>query len=246
MRLTRIFVPAPLVAGEVIVLPSQAAEHLIRVLRLPPGAPFTLFNGAGGEFSAALGEPNGKRVSAHVLAHTVVERESPLRITLLQGIARGERMDLIVQKATELGVSRVVPVLAERSVVKLDAKQRLRKREHWQAIAVSACEQCGRNRVPEVGEPMALGDAIAALPPGDSRFLLAADGDASLATSAQRNPLSPVVLLIGPEGGLADNETSHARAQGFSACRMGPRVMRTETAGLAALALLQAVLGDLR
>jgi len=246
MRLTRIYVQAPLVAGEVLVLPSQAAEHLTRVLRLPPGAPFTLFNGAGGEFSAALQETTGKRVSARVLAHTLVERESPLQVTLLQGIARGERMDLIVQKATELGVSRIVPVLADRSIVKLDAKQRTRKREHWQAIAVSACEQCGRNRLPEVDEPLALGDAIAALPPGDSRFLLAADGETSLAVSAQRNPHSPVVLLIGPEGGLAENERMHARAQGFSACRMGPRVMRTETAGLAALALLQAVLGDLR
>ena len=116
-----------------------------------------MFNGTGGEFSATLKAPAGKSVAAHVLAHAAVERESPLQITLLQGIARGERMDLIVQKATELGVTRIVPVLAERSVVKLDAKQRERKREHWQAIAISACEQCGRNRVPEVSEPTAAG-----------------------------------------------------------------------------------------
>jgi 16S rRNA (uracil1498-N3)-methyltransferase len=163
MRLTRIHVPGPLTEGAQIFLPAQAGEHLTRVLRLPPGAPFILFNGAGGEFSAALKASAGKNVVAQVLAHSNVERESPLQITLLQGIARGERMDLIVQKATELGVTRIVPFLAERSVVKLDAKQRVRKREHWQAIAISACEQCGRNRVAEVIEPMTLGDAINSL-----------------------------------------------------------------------------------
>jgi 16S rRNA (uracil1498-N3)-methyltransferase len=246
MRLTRLYVPGPVVAGQDIVLPAQAGEHLTRVLRLPPGTPFTLFNGAGGEFSAALGESTGKRVAARVLEHVAAERESSLQITLLQGIARGERMDLIVQKATELGVTRIVPVLAERSVVKLDAKQRERKREHWRAVAISACEQCGRNRVPDVDEPVSLGEAIAAIAQGNSRFLLAADGESSLVSSAQQNPRSPVTLLIGPEGGLAEGERASARAQGFYACHMGPRVMRTETAGLAALALLQSVLGDFR
>ena len=167
----------------------------------------------------------------------------PLTITLLQGVARGERMDLIVQKATELGVSRIVPVLAERSVVKVDAKQRERKLEHWQSIAISACEQCGRNRVPEVSAPAALGDAIAALLAGNLRCLLAADGSESLAAAA-RSAGSGVVLLIGPEGGLADNERRYAGAHGFTMYRLGPRILRTETAGLAALATLQAVAGD--
>jgi 16S rRNA (uracil1498-N3)-methyltransferase len=246
MRLTRIHVPDTLVAGAEIVLPAQAGEHLTRVLRLPPGAPFTLFNGAGGEFSAALKVPVGKRVFAQVLAHTAVERESPLQVTLLQGIARGERMDLIVQKATELGATRIVPFLAERSVVKLDAKQRMRKREHWQAIAISACEQCGRNRVPEVGEPQHLGDAIRELAPDMQRFLLAADGETSLAAPVTQDNLRAVVLLIGPEGGLADTEQSFALANGFTASRLGPRVMRTETAGLAAIAVLQTLAGDFR
>ncbi|MEO8019551.1 MAG: 16S rRNA (uracil(1498)-N(3))-methyltransferase [Pseudomonadota bacterium] len=245
MRLTRIHVPGPLTAGSDIVLPEQAGEHLARVLRLPPGAPFTLFNGAGGEFSAALKESPGKRICAHVLVHTPVERESPLQITLLQGVARGERMDLIVQKATELGVTRIIPVLAERSVVKLDAKQRARKREHWQAIAISACEQCGRNRVPEVAEPTPLGDSLAALDEGGLRCLLAADGPESLVSAASRAAMRPIALLIGPEGGLAENERAFAQANRFVACRLGPRIMRTETAGLAALAALQAVSGDL-
>jgi 16S rRNA (uracil1498-N3)-methyltransferase len=246
MRLTRIHVPDTLVPGTEIVLPTQAGEHLTRVLRLPPGAPFTLFNGAGGEFSAALKASAGKRVLAHVLAHTAVERESPLQVTLLQGIARGERMDLIVQKATELGVARIVPFLAERSVVRLDPKQRLRKREHWQAIAISACEQCGRNRVPEVCEPTELADAIRNLAPDAPRFLLAADGEASLAAPVTNGNLRAVVLLIGPEGGLADNESSSALTNGFTAARLGPRVMRTETAGLAAIAVLQTLAGDFR
>ena len=246
MRLTRIHVPDTLVPGTEIVLPTQAGEHLTRVLRLPPGAPFTLFNGAGGEFSAALKASAGKRVLAHVLAHTAVERESPLQVTLLQGIARGERMDLIVQKATELGVTRIVPFLAERSVVRLDPKQRLRKREHWQAIAISACEQCGRNRVPEVCEPTELADAIRNLAPDAPRFLLAADGEASLAAPVTKGNLRAVVLLIGPEGGLADNESSSALTNGFTAARLGPRVMRTETAGLAAIAVLQTLAGDFR
>jgi 16S rRNA (uracil1498-N3)-methyltransferase len=152
-------------------------------------------------------------------------------------------MDLIVQKATELGVTRIVPVLAERSVVKLDAKQRARKREHWQAIAISACEQCGRNRVPEVTEPVPFDDTIQTLRADALRCLLAAHGEVSLAAAA-RDARRAVVLLIGPEGGLADNERKFAQAHGFIACRMGPRVMRTESAGLAALAILQTVAGD--
>jgi 16S rRNA (uracil1498-N3)-methyltransferase len=166
-------------------------------------------------------------------------------VTLLQGIARGERMDLIVQKATELGVARIVPVLAERSVVKLDAKQRERKREHWQAIANSACEQCGRNRVPDVGAPRAFANSLDDLAADAQRCLLAADGDTALA-QAGADAGRPVVLLIGPEGGLADAEREFARAHGFIACHLGPRVMRTETAGLAALAVLQTVAGDFR
>jgi 16S rRNA (uracil1498-N3)-methyltransferase len=246
MRLTRIYVPDPLAAGTDVVLPAQAAEHLTRVLRLEPGAPLTLFNGAGGEYSATLGATAGKKTQVRVLEHDAVERDSPADITLVQGVARGERMDLIVQKATELGVTRIVPVLADRSVVKLDPKQRARKLEHWQAIAISACEQCGRNRVPEVREPAALGDAIAALAAGSVRWLLAADARDSLATVAADAAARPIVLLIGPEGGLADNERQFALANGFAACRLGPRVMRTETAGLAALALLQTLAGDFR
>lgn len=243
MRLTRVFVEQRLSSGKGVGIPEQSGLHLTRVLRLDVGAPLTLFDGTGGEYAATL-ERDGKKVWARVGAFDAVERESPLDITLLQGIARGERMDLIVQKATELGVRRIVPVFAERSVVKADARQRERKLEHWQAIAIAACEQCGRNRVPTVGEPQGLGDAIAALPPDSARCLLSADGDEPLPAFATRTRGRPLVLLIGPEGGTAENEDKYARANGFVACRLGPRILRTETAGLAALATLQANAGD--
>jgi len=246
MRLTRIHVPGALSEGDEIELPAQAGEHLTRVLRLEPGAALTLFNSAGGEYSATLSPSAGKKVRARVHKHERVERESPLHVTLWQGVARGERMDLIVQKATELGVARIVPVLAERSVVKLDAKQRERKREHWQAIAISACEQCGRNRVAEVGEPVGLGDAMKSLSDASFRCLLSAEGKETLAAAAESVGTRSVVLLIGPEGGLADGERQFAHAYGFKDFRMGPRVLRTETAGLAALAILQTVAGDFR
>jgi 16S rRNA (uracil1498-N3)-methyltransferase len=245
MRLTRIHVPGPLVEGEEISLPPQAGEHLVRVLRLSAGAPLVLFDGMGGEYPATLSAA-GKRARARVGSRERAERESPLDVTLLQGIARSERMDLIVQKATELGVTRIVPLLAERCVVRLDAKQRERKREHWQAIAVSACEQCGRNILPAVDLPLTLADAISALPGAGARCLLSAEGRESLAALASREARAPLVLLIGPEGGLADGEEQHALANGFVACRLGPRILRTETAGLAALAVLQAVVGDFR
>ena len=246
MRLTRIFVPGPLAVGIQTELPAQAGAHLTRVLRLEAGAPLTLFNGAGGEYAASLLPGNGKQVLVRVTRHDAIERESPMQITLLQGVARGERMDLIVQKATELGVTRIVPFLAERSVVKLDARQRVRKREHWQAIAISACEQCGRNRVPEVSEPAALGDCVDAVAADSLRCLLAADGESSLAAAAMNATRRAFVLLIGPEGGLAENERAFARANDFAGYSLGPRVMRTETAGLAALAVLQTLAGDFR
>lgn len=242
MRLTRIHVPGPIAAGSEIELPRQAGEHLVRVLRLKAGAALTLFDGRGGEYAATLAQA-GKTITARVQSHDPVERESPLDVTLLQGVARGERMDLIVQKATELGVTRIVPVLAERSVVKVDAQQSVRKRDHWQAVAIAACEQCGRNRVPEVLSPAGIGDALAALPASGARCLLAADGGESLATMA-RGETRQFALLIGPEGGLTDNERQHARTQGFEAYRLGPRILRTETAGLAAIATLQVAAGD--
>ncbi len=244
MRLTRIYIPEALAAGHEIMLPQPAAEHLTRVLRLEPGAPFLVFDGRGHEYTAVLGDRHGKQSRARVEREVSVERESPLDVTLLQGIARGERMDFIIQKATELGVTRIVSFFAERSVVRVDAKQRERKHEHWQAVAVSACEQCGRNRIPPVSAPLSLDQAVSALAEESLRCLLAADGAQSLVTAARHTHGKPVTLLIGPEGGLSEGERQFAQSHRFVACRLGPRVMRTETAGLAALAALQAVSGD--
>jgi 16S rRNA (uracil1498-N3)-methyltransferase len=244
MRVTRVFVDQKLVAGKGIGLPEQAGLHLTRVLRLDTGAAITMFDGTGGEYAGTL-ERDGKKFWARVGTHDPVERESPLDITLLQGVARGERMDLIVQKATELGVARIIPVLAERSVVRVDATKSARKLEHWQAVAIAACEQCGRNRVPPVSVPLSLGDAIAALPADSRRCLLAADAGEPLAAAAN-DAAHPIALLIGPEGGLGDNEQRFAAANGFGAYRIGPRILRTETAGLAALAALQTLGGDFR
>jgi 16S rRNA (uracil1498-N3)-methyltransferase len=243
MRISRIHVAALLTAESELRLPAGASRHLLRVLRLRAGAEVTLFDGRGGEYGATLLGADGPAARLQVGAHRELERESPLDCTLLQGVSRGERMDLIIQKAVELGVTRVVPVMTEFAVVKLDAAQAAKRQAHWQGIAISACEQCGRNRVPEVAAPASLTTACASLDPGGTRLLLAPDAAATLAAAA--SGAQRVVLLIGPEGGLSDAEHALAARRQFVACRLGPRVLRTETAPLAALALLQAIAGDL-
>jgi 16S rRNA (uracil1498-N3)-methyltransferase len=244
MRLTRVFIDAPLEPGSRVTLEGNAASHVTRVLRLRVGASLTLFNGRGGEYSASIDKSHGGEVIVAVGEHRPAERESPLPVTLAQGVSRGERMDLVVQKATELGVSRLVPLLCERSVVQLDAQHAQRKLNHWRAITVAACEQCGRNRLPELAAPAALADFLrGAGAAGHMRLLLSPDATATLAELAR--PAAGVTVLIGPEGGLADEEAQAASAAGFTAVRLGPRVLRTETAAIAALALLQRQFGDL-
>jgi 16S rRNA (uracil1498-N3)-methyltransferase len=242
MRTTRIYVEAELQAGEEILLPVAQSAHLLRVLRLRAGAALTVFNGRGGEYAAELiaTDKAGARLKVH--AHADVERESPLHVTLLQGIARGERMDTIVQKATELGVQRILPLSCEFSVVRLDAANRQRRVAHWRAVAVAACEQCGRNRVPEVAPIGDLAEACTASS-AELRLMLLPQAPESLAALTAN--VSRVVLLIGPEGGLSGREQLLAQRCGFKPCRLGPRTLRTETAPLAALAALQALAGDL-
>jgi 16S rRNA (uracil1498-N3)-methyltransferase len=244
MRQTRIFVDMTLECGQELPLSGSAANHVQRVLRLRAGASLVLFNGHGGEYSATLLRADRDATVVRVGEHHTGDRESPLQLTLIQGVSRGERMDTIVQKATELGVTRIQPVLTEFSVVKLDAEAAAKRRTHWRAIAIGACEQCGRNRVPEIAAPMDYATALAdtASQPG-LRLLLAPDASQSLVTAAQGTALT---LLIGPEGGLSEREVRLAERVGYMGCRVGPRVLRTETAPLAALALLQGLLGDLR
>jgi 16S rRNA (uracil1498-N3)-methyltransferase len=244
LRLTRIHVDVELAGGQELTLPQDAANHVQRVLRLRVGAPLLLFNGRGGEYSATLLRADREATVARIDGHRPGDRESPLRLTLLQGISRGERMDTIVQKATELGVTRIQPLLTEFSVVKLDAEAAAKRRAHWQAVAIGACEQCGRNRLPEVAAVQGYAAALAAVASApDLRVVLAPDAPQTLAATARGDAL---MLLVGPEGGLSERELLLAERSGFISCRLGPRVLRTETAPLAALALLQGLLGDLR
>ena len=243
MRLTRVYVSEPLTAGRRHTIEGDAANHVARVLRLRPGDPLTLFDGRGGDYAARVEEFRKGAVIVTVGDRSTVERESALPITLAQGVSRGERMDWVVQKATELGVARVIPVMTERSVVKLDAKQGQRKRLHWRGIAIAACEQSGRDRVPAVDAPLTMAQLLGEADSGASRVLLSPAGDLRVADLPRSG--AGILVLIGPEGGLAEAEQRAALAAGFVAVRLGPRVLRTETAAVAALTLLQHQFGDL-
>jgi 16S rRNA (uracil1498-N3)-methyltransferase len=244
VRLTRIHLAQPLAAETEVILPEAAAGHVARVLRLRPGAALLLFDGSGADFRAEISEIAGPRVRARILERIDGLPESPLAVTLVQAVSRGERMDWTLQKATELGVRRIQPVLSARSVVRLDGHQGERRLRHWQAVVASACEQCGRSMLPLVEAPLELPRYLET-PRGDGlRLVLAPDGAGSIGGLAAG--LASVELLIGPEGGLDEAEVAAAERAGFDRVRLGPRVLRTETAGIAALAVLQALAGDLR
>jgi len=245
VRVTRVYVDAALAPGARVVLEGSAASHVTRVLRLRPGDALTLFNGQGGEHAGSIEKSQAGSVTVAIGEPCALERESPLSLTLAQGVSRGERMDLVVQKATELGVSALVPVLTERSVVRLDPQQAARKVAHWRAIAIAACEQSGRNRVPAVATPLALREftGLARSASAGARVLLSPG--AALRLDDVPPPVTDITVLIGPEGGLTDSEQDLARTAGFTPVRLGPRVLRTETAAIAALTLLQRKFGDL-
>ena len=242
LRLIRIHVEVALAEGARVTVAGPAAAHARRVLRLEPGDPLTLFNGDGDDYPSRIVGLGRGTLEAEVGGRRPARAESPLAVTLVQGIARGERMDLVVQKATELGVSAIVPVATARSVVRLDADTRGRKLAHWRGIAVAACEQCGRARIPAIAEPTSLAERLRA-PGAGARLQLSPDAGQSLAAAAQG--LESVEMLVGPEGGLEDVEREAALAAGYRACRLGPRVLRSETATIAALAILQGIAGDL-
>lgn len=243
MRLTRVHVPDPLTSGRRHTIEGDAANHIARVLRLEPGALLTVFDGRGGEYAARIEALRKNAVIIEVQERSPASRESSLSLTLAQGISRGERMDWVVQKATELGVSRIIPVLTERTVVKLDSKQSERKLAHWHGIAVAACEQSGRDKIPDIVAALPLHDFLRAIDPQTTRLLLSPTGTQRV--TDLKAPERKIVVLIGPEGGLAEPEQRSAIGAGFFAVRMGPRVLRTETAAVAALTLLQHQFGDL-
>ena len=232
----RFYCPAPLATGQSLDLPAGAARH-VQVLRLQPGAAITLFNGEGGEFEAVVEHMGRSEVRVQVASHLALERETPREVHLAVGMPANERMDWLVEKATELGAASIQPLVAERSVLKLNSERAQKKRAHWQGIAIAACEQCGRNRVPLIHEVMDLGRWLATPPEQAARLVLS--------LSAQARPLveaaaggAPVLLLSGPEGGLTAHEEQGAVAQGFRPASLGARVLRAETAPLAVLAAL--------
>lgn len=241
----RFHCPAPLATGLELDLPPGAARH-VQVLRLQPGDALMLFNGEGGEFEATVLKMGRSDVRVLVGAHHAIEREAARAVHLLAGITANERMDWLVEKATELGVASITPLVAERSVLKLKGERADKKIAHWQAVAVAACEQCGRNRVPVVHGAVDLAAWVRAQGTsqaqavGAQRLLLSLRaGTAPLHTAAaQHPPGGPVVFLSGPEGGLSAGEEDLALQHGFAPVTLGPRVLRAETAPLAALAAL--------
>lgn len=239
--MTRIFVEADLAPAQSLALPEAAARHVGQVLRMRAGEPLVLFNGAGGEYAAVIEAVERRAVQVRIESFAAVDRESALDVTLAQCVSKGERMDYTIQKAVELGVTAIVPLLSVRSVVKLDGERWEKKLEHWRGIVVSACEQSGRTRLPPVLAPQKY-EAWVAAPSAAPRLVLA-----PMAAQPLRavTPATAVSLLVGPEGGLSDPEIDAARRAGCTAITLGPRVLRTETAGVAALAALQALWGDL-
>jgi 16S rRNA (uracil1498-N3)-methyltransferase len=242
MRIPRLYLSVPLATGTTLRLDDNAFNHAVRVLRLKPGASLTLFNGAGGAFAATLLEVGKREAWAQIKEALPGEVESPLQVTLAQGVARGEKMDYTLQKAVELGVAAIQPLFTERGGVDLTGERRARKVEHWRSIVIGACEQCGRNRLPALHEPRLLTDWLAQPVEAGLRLLL--DPLAKHGLRGLEPPTGPVLLLIGPEGGLSPAEINQAQATGFTSIRLGPRVLRTETAGVAALAASQALWGD--
>lgn len=242
MRLTRVHVDAGLRAGGELELPETSAAHLTRVLRLQVGDSCVVFDGHGHEADAQLVAIDKRGARVRIGEVRTPGNESPLRITLLQGVARGEKMDLILQKGTELGVAAFVPVFSDRSEVKLDGARAAKRLEHWHGVTVSACEQSGRAFVPDVQPPVALANALATLASA-TRLLLDPFAAMSLRTALTADQRD-IVLAVGPEGGWSAQDRSLLEARGFLGVRLGPRVLRTETAGLAAIAAMQALHGD--
>ncbi|HYW05272.1 MAG TPA: 16S rRNA (uracil(1498)-N(3))-methyltransferase [Gammaproteobacteria bacterium] len=242
MRIPRIHCEQPLREGAIVTLEGQAARHVARVLRLGPGAALVLFDGRGGEFEAQIESAGRDGVTVRTGGRRRPRPESPLAVTLIQGVSRGERMDYAVQKAVELGVTRIDPVFCARSMVRLRGERLARRRDHWQGVARSACEQCGRAVLPEVRVPRPLDERLAQDPGDGTRLLLDPAAERRL---ADLPPPARATLLVGPEGGLDEAEIACAGERGFTAVRMGPRTLRTETAAAAAIAVMQGLWGDM-
>jgi len=243
MRVARFFVDPPLETGARRALPERAAHHAARVLRLRTGDPVTLFDGRGGEYASIIADLARDSLIVELGAWHEVERELPLAITLAQGISSAERMDLTVQKAVELGAAAIQPLATEKSVVRLDAQRVESRLVHWRRVVISACEQCGRNRLPEVRAPMSVTELCEATRNEPAKWLLAPEALTRLRDAA-RGLGESLVIAAGPEAGFSDAETRALLAAKYVPVHLGPRILRTETAALAAIAALNAIAGD--
>lgn len=243
MRTVRIYSPEALKPGTRTELTGGPARHVNQVLRMQPGAMLTLFDGRGGEYPAQIVSSRRGRLVVDTGNHHPVERESALSVTMWPALCKRSRMDNIIQKATELGVAAIRPVHSERSQIKLDTARAARKLRHWQEVIISACEQCGRNRLPDIAGPTGLGDLLSTVATFDHAVLLDPAGAEPLGDSLR--PQDRVLMLTGPEGGFSAEERRAAAAHGVRSVRFGPRVLRTETAPVAALAVLQWLAGDM-
>jgi 16S rRNA (uracil1498-N3)-methyltransferase len=241
----RFYCPPPLPVSGSFELPADAAHHASRVLRLREGDAVQIFDGCGHECEGVIGTLAGKRVVVSGISANNTDRESPLPVLLAQALSSSEKMDWVIQKATELGVTAIQPLNTKRSVAKLTAERAEKRMEHWQQVAISACEQCGRNVLPEIYAPL---DIMAWLQQmketTDTKLILLPEGAAALNQISK--PVGKVVLLIGAEGGFTEAESESALHCSFTAIRMGARILRTETAAVAGLAALQTLWGDFR
>jgi len=244
MSETRLYIEGPIAVGSETEIRDEQARYVSRVLRLKPGDRVTLFDGAGAEYPASIVSLSKSRVLVSVSDEVYRVAESSLRIHLLQGVSRGERMDFVVQKATELGVHRITPVMTGYSVVKLDEKRAKKRNRHWHSIAASACEQCGRNVLPVLDPPIALRNWLGENQNSAGTRIILKPGAAGSLRSIRPDD-AQLIALIGPEGGFSDEEYELAEATGFQAVGFGPRILRTETAALAVVAAAQALSGDL-
>ena len=243
MSLSRVYQSVPLEVGVSIHLDEKASHHIARVLRAKVGDKLILFNGRGGEFDALITHIDKKSVRAEMITFISRDAESPIDICLAQGIARGEKMDFIVQKAVELGVKKILPLVTERCNVRLEGEREEKRLLHWQSVAISACEQSGRNLLPDILAPTTLKEWLPEVK-ADNRFVLSPHVQGQLPRTAFPAHTS-VVLLIGPEGGLSDEEVNSAFEHGFLPLNLGPRILRTETATIAAITVFQSMYGDM-
>ncbi len=245
MPLPRFYCPPPLPAEGMFELPREAAHHAQRVLRLRVNDAVQIFDGSGRALDGKICEISGKRVVLHELQTCMDEAESPLRIVLAQAMCSSEKMDWVVQKATELGAAEIQPVQTRRSVARLSGERADKRVAHWNSVAVSACEQCGRNSVPHIGAPQDFGAWLAEVRGVPAaKYVLQPEGSTPL--HKQPPPPGSVILLIGPEGGFSEDEAKMAQLAGFVPIRLGKRILRTETAGMAAIAALQTLWGDFK